>query len=98
MKHRNVPVELAARYIGMSSKTIYSGLQDRTSPFGHAVLNRETNTWTYHISPGLLIRYERGELPAYNLREVMDIVAEGVEQIVNAKLSNLKKMMELLAS
>ena len=96
--HSNVPVELAARYIGWSSVTIYYALQDRRAPFGFATQNPKTKTWTYNISPGLLVRYKRGELPAYNLREAMDIVADGVEQIVNAKLSGLKKMMEAVGT
>ena len=37
MSHSNVPVDLAARYIGWSSTTIYYALQDQRAPFGFAV-------------------------------------------------------------
>ena len=37
MRQNNVPVEMAARYIGWSTPTLYYALQDQRAPFGVAV-------------------------------------------------------------
>lgn len=94
LRHPNVPVALAARYIGSSTPTIYQGLQDERLPFGFATYNPTTQTWTYNISPGLLVKYKRGDLPTYRLREVQQIMAEGVQSIVGEYMSNLRRMAE----
>lgn len=46
----NVPVSLAARYLGSSTATLYEALQDERVPFGWAV--QRNSNWAYHISPG----------------------------------------------
>ena len=46
----NVPVELAARYLGSSTATLYEALQDERVPFGWAV--QRNSNWAYNISPG----------------------------------------------
>lgn len=90
---KNVPVALAAQYLGMSSDTIYAGLQDERMPFGFGVYKKATETWTYHISPGALVKYRNGELPAYRLREVQKIFVEGAEQLLNTKLQGLSQIV-----
>jgi len=92
-KHNNVPVELAARYIGWSSVTIYYALQQERAPFGFASQNPKTGTWTYNISPGLLIRYKNGDLPTYRLNEVIKMASDGVEQILAQRLDGLQKIL-----
>ena len=57
----NVPVELAARYLGSSTATLYEALQDERVPFGWAV--QRNSHWSYNISPGALVRYKREGLP-----------------------------------
>ena len=90
---KNVPVALAAQYLGMSSDTIYAGLQEERMPFGFGVYKKATETWTYHISPGTLVKYRNGELPAYRLREVQKIFVEGAEQLLNTKLQGLSQIV-----
>lgn len=63
MAYDNVPIDVAARYIGWSSPTIYRALREERAPFGFAVCSGEAGTWTYNISPGLLVKYKRGDLP-----------------------------------
>ena len=70
MAYDNVPIDVAARYIGWSSPTIYRALREERAPFGFAVCSEETGTWTYNISTGLLVKYKRGDLPTYRLREL----------------------------
>ena len=88
--------DVAARYIGWSSVTITNALKQERAPFGFAVQNLKTGTWTYNISPGLLVAYKRGTLPTYRLKEVIHLAAEGVEQIVDAKLTNIQKIADAL--
>lgn len=90
---KNVPVALAAQYLGMSSDTIYAGLQEERIPFGFGIYRKSTETWTYHISPGALVKYRNGELPAYRLREVQKIFVEGAEQLLNTKLQGLSQIV-----
>ena len=49
MAYDNVPIDVAARYIGWSSPTIYRALREERAPFGFAVCSEETGTWTYNI-------------------------------------------------
>lgn len=91
--HSNVPVEVAALYIGWSTPTLYKSLQEQRAPFGFAVQNHKTGTWAYNISPGLLIKYKRGDLPTYRLDEVINLAAEGVERIVNTKLDAVNRFL-----
>lgn len=94
MAYDNVPPEIAARFIGWSSSTICRALHEERAPFGFAIKNHQTGTWAYNISPGLLIKYKNGELPTYRLKEVIDLAAEGVEQVINKKLSGLQKLLD----
>lgn len=97
LTYDNVLPEVAARFIGWSSTTICRALQQERAPFGMATINPETNTWAYNISPGLLIKYKNGELPTYRLKEVINLASEGVEQVINQKLSGLQKLLDTLA-
>lgn len=55
----NVPVPVAAKFIGTSATTLYRALKDGRAPFGFAVHSVD---WSYNISPGLLIAYKNGTL------------------------------------
>lgn len=95
LSQNNVPVEMACRYIGWSSPTLYYALQEQRAPFGMAVKS-PNGGWTYNISPGLLVAYKRGDLPTYRLEEVINLAAEGVERVVNAKLDGIGKVLNLI--
>ncbi len=98
LRYPNVPVPLAAKYIGSSSETIYRALQDERAPFGFAIYNPKTETWTNHISPGLLVKYKRGELPTYRLNEVIKLFVEGAQELLDAKMSGLSRLLESVGS
>jgi len=91
--YQNVPVTVAARYIGWSSTTIYQALQEDRAPFGFAV-RCKSGGWAYNISPGLLVKYRRGDLPTYRLKEVQELAAEGIERILDTRMKGLKKVVE----
>lgn len=97
LSYTNVPVEVAARYIGWSTVTIYYALQDQRAPFGMAVKSPKGG-WAYNISPGLLVKYKRGDLPTYRLNEVIDLAAEGVERVINQKLDGLQKLLTAISA
>ena len=67
LAYDNVPVPIAAQYIGWNANKLYYALQDHQVPFGF-VAERESSaracgaSWTYNISPGLLVAYKRGTL------------------------------------
>ncbi len=53
----NVPVEVAAKYLGVSKIFVMDGLRSQRLPIGAAVKKK---IWMYHISPGKLIAYKAG--------------------------------------
>ena len=93
LSHSNVPVYLAAQFIGWSTPTLYRALQEQRAPFGFGVQNQETGSWAYNISPGLLVKYKRGDLPTYRLREVEEREVDGIERIVKERLSCLQTIL-----
>lgn len=97
LRQDNVPVEMAARFIGWSAPTLYYALQEQRAPFGIAVRSPKGG-WTYNISPGLLVKYKRGDLPTYRLNEVIDLAAEGVERVINEKLAGVQRLLTALAA
>lgn len=92
MGYSNVPLEVAARYIGWSSITIRKALIQERAPFGVAVqtgVNDKTGlpSYAYNISPGLLIKYKSGELNAWKLNQVIKLAADGIEEILDRRLA-----------
>lgn len=97
MRQNNVPVEMAARYIGWSTPTLYYALQDQRAPFGVAVKSPKGG-WAYNISPGLLVRYKKGDLPTYRLQEVVDLAAEGVQRVLREQVSGLNYILNIIGA
>lgn len=89
----NVPVEMAARYLGSGSNTLYEALQEERVPFGWAV--RRSGHWAYNISPGALVRYKREGLPMYKLADIQAILADEVVRLVDSKLGAINKIIGL---
>lgn len=84
LSYPNVPVDVACRYLGTSSPTLYYALQDERAPFGFAVKSPKGG-WTYNISPGALVKYKHGELPSWRLKEIERTMVDGVEKIIAAR-------------
>lgn len=57
----NVLPTVAAKYLNETPVFVRLGLQQNRLPFGSAVKN-PSGKWSYHISPGLLVAYQRGTL------------------------------------
>lgn len=92
LAYNNVPVDVAARYIGWSSCNVSRALQQERAPFGMAAKTSEA-TWSYNISPGLLVKYKAGEIQAYRLNEVIRLAADGVERIINSKMAAIAALV-----
>lgn len=85
LAYNNVPVYIAAKYIGWSSCNVVRALQQERAPFGVAAKTSET-TWTYNISPGLLVKYKNGDLQAWRLNEVLKLATDAIEQILDSRM------------
>lgn len=89
LEHANVPVYLAAKYIGWSTATLYYALRDGRAPFGFASCheNEQAETvWTYNICPRLLIGYKNGTLPCMGLHELVRLLFGELEALLGGDL------------
>lgn len=93
-----VPPNIAARYIGMSTASLYDALQQGRAPFGFAVENKETETWTYNISPGGLVKYKRDGKPIIQIEDLREMLADFVKDYIDAKLSGLNKVLQMVTT
>ena len=81
LAYDNVPVPIAAQYIGWNANKLYYALQDHQVPFGF-VAERESTaracgaSWTYNISPGLLVAYKRGTLVTVPRGDLVAIIRD----------------------
>lgn len=91
----NVPVTVAARYIGWSPPTLYRALQEERVPFGFAVQNPDGH-WAYNISPGGLVKYKRGDTTFWRLGEVQQVAVEGIERILDLRTEAAKKAVNAI--
>lgn len=77
MGYTNVPVDVAAKYIGWSSCNVAYALQQERAPFGCAAKTgigaSGFPTYTYNISPGLLVGYKHGTIQAWHLGELIKL-------------------------
>ena len=91
MAYANVPVGVAAKYIGWTDHALYYALQDQRVPFG--VATKIQTQWSYNISPGGLVKYKNGDLPAYTLKDLETMVMDRAEQAWDLKLSGVSKVI-----
>jgi len=85
LAYNNVPLELAAAYIGISAIKVRDGLKQGRAPYGYAVKSEESSTWTYHISPGALVKYKKGELKMWPQDELIKRIVDEVETLLNLR-------------
>ena len=85
LAYHKVPVDIAARYLGTSSTTLIYALQDERAPFGFAT-QKGGKSWTYNISPGLLVNYKRGKYPMYRLKDIEETMTKAIMQRVESQI------------
>lgn len=93
LAYNNVPVDVAAKYIGWSSCNVVRALQQERAPFGIAAQTGE-RSWTYNISPGLLVKYKHGELQAWRLNEVIKLAADGIQELLDEQMGLLAELVK----
>lgn len=89
----NVPVPLAAQYLGCSPETLRESLRQGRAPFGYGIKSGETGKWAFHISPGLLIAYQNGSLQPLNTGRLVEQIAADVGKVLEARYKNAVKML-----
>ena len=94
LSYDNVPLETAAKYIGWSSVTVRYALQEERAPFGCAARNPSTGTWSYNISPGLLLKYKRGEMPVCKLRDLTALVADMADRQFEERMARVRRTLD----
>ncbi len=92
LRYANVPLNLAAKYIGWSNTTIRYALQEERAPFGIAARNPNTDTWAYNISPEALVKYKHGELEHYRLNDLVKCITNAVTEDIKIRLSSMREM------
>lgn len=81
----NVPVAVAARYIGMSEASLRLALrEERARHLGFAVMGE--GKLVYNISPGGLVRYKRQGGEIIPFEHLQDVLVDKVIQEVNRRL------------
>ncbi len=85
LSYSNVPVIKAAAYMGISTDTVRDALKQERAPYGYAVHNEETDTWTFHISPGALVKYQKGELKMLPQDDLIKRIVDEVETLLNLR-------------
>ena len=90
MSYDNVPYQIAAKYIGWSSRNVAYALQQERSPYGHVAQTGTkpdgTPTYTYNISPGLLVGYKHGTIQAWHLGELIKLFESRVSGLIDTRL------------
>ena len=94
MSYTNVPADVAAKYIGWSSCNVMYALQQERAPYGHAVqtgVNQETGqpSYSYNITPGLLVAYKRGSLEAWKLGQLTKVLSAEFGNMIDEKLGQI---------
>lgn len=103
MSYDNVPVSLAAKYIGWSSCNVVYALQQERAPFGCAAKTGEDpetgrTTYTYNISPGLLVGYKHGTIQAWHLGELIKLFEDRVSGLIAKRLDAAADMVRGLSA
>ena len=94
LSYDNVPCDVAAKYVKMAPVTIHTALRQERVPFGFAVENEKTGTWTYHISPGGLVKYKREGKPIIRLGDLREVMTDYIKDYTDAKMAGLSRVLE----
>lgn len=59
----NMTIKEVAEKMGRSETWVRNGLQQKRFTFGSAVQNKQSDTWSYHISRASFWLYQYGYIP-----------------------------------
>ena len=95
LAYDNVPIDVAARYLGISQSSVRLALrEDRARQFGFAVQG-SGNGLIYHISPGGLVRYKREGGVIVPFESIEELLADVVVKLVDEKMQGIRRIAEL---
>ena len=75
----NVPVELAATYLGWQPATVRLALREGRAPFGVAIPGEGGDNLIYKISPGGLVQYKRSGVPCVAYETLLGMIRQAVQ-------------------
>jgi hypothetical protein len=91
----NVPVTVAAAYLGCGVPSLREALQQGKAPFGYAVRSgTDGGKWMPQISPGQLVAFKTGTLPVVDESKIVSMLTEAVEKVLDLRS---KAALEVLA-
>lgn len=86
LSYDNVPVPVAAAYLGCGIKSLREALQQGVAPFGYSARGEDDGCkWMPHISPGQLVAYKNGTLPTVNESKIVELLTEAVEKVLDLR-------------
>lgn len=86
LSYDNVPVPVAAAYLGCGVLTLREALQQGKAPFGYAVRSGlDGGKWMPQISPGQLVAYKNGTLPSVDEGKIVAMLADVVEKVLDLR-------------
>lgn len=95
LAYDNVPIQVAAAYLGCGVSSLWEALQQRRAPFGYASKGgAEGSKWVPHISPGQIVAYKNGTLPTVDEEKIVSMLTDAVEKILAIRS---KAALEVLA-
>lgn len=94
MAYNNVPILAASAYLGCAPETLRESLRQGRAPFGYATKAEDSSSWTFHISPGLLVSYQKGTLRSWAESGLVKEIASEIERVLELRS---QAAMEILA-
>lgn len=94
LQYDNVPVTVAASYIGWTEHALRLAIREKRAPFGIAVEGE--GRYIFNISPGGLVKYKQEGVSVVPFEALQDLMADGVCRLVDAKLGGVGKILRML--
>jgi len=95
LSYDNVPIEVAARYLGICQDNVRLALrEDRARQFGFATQGAGVRL-AYHISPGGLVRYKREGGVIVPFESIEGLLADVVMKLVDEKMAAIKQIASI---
>lgn len=86
LSYDNVPVPVAASYLGCGVLSLREALQQGRAPFGYAVRSgADGGKWMPQISPGQLVAFKNGTLPIVDESKIVSMLSDAVEKILDLR-------------
>ena len=86
LTYDNVPVPVAAAYLGCGTISLREALQQGVAPFGYSVKGEaDGSKWNPQISPGLLVGYKNGTIPVFKAGNIISLLSAEIEKVLELR-------------